>query len=237
VIDVGGVVYAMGKAHFYKIDGGVVTPLPCDIRNKVFLDTQPIQGYQVYVSYLEDFGEVRWEYPSATSEQNSKYVVFNLNANGWYGGTMTRSAMGNKTSIFSDCPYATDVTGVGISDDARSQIWIHESGNDDGDGPMNEYMESFDWQLPDAQEFVALGGLWPDFKDLQGAVDFTFRYKARPQEPYKEKVYTGIISTTGKVSPRVRGQQIAWKVGSSAIGTFWRMGMPEVEFESDGSNP
>lgn len=235
VIEQGGVVRWMGNNNFHMFNGAVQV-LPCEVQNKVFDDIQLLQGYQVYASLSEDFDEIRWDYPSKESEQNARYVVFNHQEQGWYRGTMQRSAMHEKTSLFSNKPYATDVGGVGVSDDFKSTLFVHELGVDAGDDPMNEYMETFDLMLPAGTEYIHLDKIIPDFKRLEGSVTFTLNAKRAPQQPGgRTKIYPGITRYTEKVSVRMRGKQISWRVSSGDLGVTWRMGHPEFRYEEDGS--
>jgi hypothetical protein len=234
VIDAQGVAFWMGRQGFGLFDGAV-KELVCEIRDKVFENTQLEQGYQVYASLNDDFSEIRWDYPSAVTEQNSLYAVYNRAHNGWYGGTMQRSAMHDEVNMFSGKPYGTDTAGVGISDDNVSTFFIHETGVDDGPNPMNEFMESWDMHFPGANEVIHVTAVYPDFHNLVGNVSFTFSARKRPQQPIPTvKVVSGIASNTERKPVRIRGTQISWKVSSSALGVDWHMGNPEFDWQLDG---
>lgn len=232
-IDAQGRAYWMGKQNFYIYDGAV-NVLPCPVWNKIFKDISDIQGYQVYASINELFNEIRWEFVSSVAEHNSKYVVYNYAEDIWYTGTMKRSAMHDKSEIFGK-PFGTDTEGIGNSDDNVSQLFVHETGSDDDGAQMNEYLESFDIQFPDAEGFIHVRAIYPDFKELIGNINFTLRSKRRPQQSsYTEKAYPGVGSMDERVGVRIRGQQIAFRVSDSGIGDSWRMGSHEFEFEADG---
>jgi hypothetical protein len=233
-IDAQGRVIWAGTGGFHTYDGAVQA-LPCEVWNKVFGDTQTIQGWQVTAALNTDFTEVRWDYPSATSEQNSRYVALNYAEGHWQRGTMERSAMSDKAALFSYNPYGTDTGGIGISDDTVSTLYIHEVGSDAGDDPMDEYIESWDIHFPDATDVILLNAMNPDFKSIEGEIDFTFRSRLRAsQQTPKELTIAGITSTTERVGIRLRGTYISWEVGSDSLGTSWRLGDCEWDWAPDG---
>jgi hypothetical protein len=85
------VVYWMGRDKFYSYSGRVET-LPCTLRTYVFDDINQDQAYQVVSGTNEGFSEVWWFYPSADSDVNNRYVVYNYLDRIWYHGNLNRTA-------------------------------------------------------------------------------------------------------------------------------------------------
>ncbi len=69
-------VYWMGAEEFYAY-GGTVQRLPCSVRDYVFTDINDGQLEQVTAASNTAFSEVWWFYPSASSTENDRYVVYN----------------------------------------------------------------------------------------------------------------------------------------------------------------
>jgi hypothetical protein len=90
-IAVNNVTYWMGVDKFYMYSGRVET-LPCTVRQYVFADINRSQINQIICGTNEGFNEVWWFYPSADSNVNNRYVIYNHLERIWYVGSMDRSA-------------------------------------------------------------------------------------------------------------------------------------------------
>ena len=88
---VNGVTYWMGVDKFYTYSGRTET-LPCTVRQYVFNDINLAQSYQIISGTNEGYNEIWWHYPSANSQVNDRYVIFNHLERIWYVGTMNRTA-------------------------------------------------------------------------------------------------------------------------------------------------
>ena len=88
---VNGVTYWMGVDKFYTYSGRTET-LPCTVRQYVFNDINLAQSYQIVSGTNEGYNEIWWHYPSANSQVNDRYVIFNHLERIWYIGTMNRTA-------------------------------------------------------------------------------------------------------------------------------------------------
>ena len=113
VISVNNVVYWMGVDRFYAYDGRVQT-LPCTIKEYVFSDINTSQVDQIVCGTNEGFNEIWWFYPSATSNANDKYVIYNHLEQVWYYGTISRAAwldapLRNVPQAFDYIPGETEI--------------------------------------------------------------------------------------------------------------------------------
>ena len=70
------VVFWMGIDNFY-VYAGQTQQLPCTVKDKVFLDFNFEQADKVISGVNSEFSEVFWFYPSDSSSDNDKYVVYN----------------------------------------------------------------------------------------------------------------------------------------------------------------
>jgi len=85
------VTYWMGKDKFYAYTGRVET-LACTLRNYVFENLNYNQSAQIVCGTNEQWSEVWWLYPSASSNWNDRYVIYNYLDKIWYYGTIGRTA-------------------------------------------------------------------------------------------------------------------------------------------------
>src|SRR5205085_4982217 len=70
----------MGHDNFYVYEG-VVKKLPCEVRDYVFGDFNHVQAVKVWAMAIAEFGEVWWFYPSGSSTEIDRSVVFNYAEN------------------------------------------------------------------------------------------------------------------------------------------------------------
>jgi hypothetical protein len=133
-ISTGDAVYWMGTGQFYMYNG-TVSQIPCAVKEYVFSDINTQQIAKVSAASNAAFAEIWWFYPSANSQLNDKYVVFNYESNIWYYGTMGRTAW--QDNAFVGLPIAAAQDGY---------LYYQEFGLNDGSGnlpaPLNAYIES-----------------------------------------------------------------------------------------------
>jgi hypothetical protein len=91
VVTVNNTAYWFGHDKFYAY-GGRVETLPCSIRNHVFQNLNYNQADQIVSGTNEGWNEVWWFYPTADSNVNNAYVIYNHLERIWYYGTIDRTA-------------------------------------------------------------------------------------------------------------------------------------------------
>ena len=85
------ITYWMGQDKFYAYTGRIET-LACTLRNHVFENLNYNQAAQIVCGTNEQWNEVWWFYPSADSNWNNKYVIYNYLDKVWYYGTLGRTS-------------------------------------------------------------------------------------------------------------------------------------------------
>lgn len=107
VVTVNNVAYWMGHDKFYAHSGRVET-LPCSLRNHVFQNINYDQADQIISGTNEGWNEIWWFYPTADSNVNNAYVIFNHLEKIWYYGTIDRTAWSD--SSLREYPQALTAT-------------------------------------------------------------------------------------------------------------------------------
>ena len=229
------VVYWMGIDTFYTY-AGQTESLPCTVKDKVFLDFNIEQSDKVYAGVNSEFAEVFWFYPSASSTDNDKYVVYNYGEKVWYFGSFSRTAWidrGVRTY-----PIAA----------ANSYIYNHEFGYDDDGSAMNSFIESAAIDIGDGDKFTYIRRVVPDLT-FNGSTNLsspqaTFTVKSRnfPGADFGNTA-AGITTRTAS-SPvetfteqlhlRSRGRSFALRIESAAVGAKWKLGSPRIDIREDG---
>jgi hypothetical protein len=258
-IEIDGVAYWMGNNGFFSFDGTVNT-LPCSVEDYIYDDVDTTKGQQVCAGINNLFTEVTWWYPTAGSDFNNRYVVYNYGQNNaqlpmgnWYTGTNTNSIRTTWIdSLVYPKPYATayssSATGsfpavIGETGLGRSVLFEHESGTDqvNPDGSvtaLTSFIQSFSFSLqPDQSEvFLAMRRFLPNFKVLTGNNQITLSIKDFPAQDDIETTLSPftVTSSTLKVDTRARGRYANIKIENTGVGESWRFGTFQVDIQPDG---
>lgn len=233
VTSANNVTYWMGQDKFYFYDGRVQT-LPCTLRNHVFLNINRSQVDQIICGTNEGYNEVWWFYPSATSDNNDKYVVYNYMEQVWYYGDLARTSW--LDSALRNYPQATGYEQVLLN---------HEYGVDANGAPLAAYIQSSDMDLEDGENFVLTKRIIPDINfagSTSNTPEVTFALRARNfpgsaynlPDDFKAVIESPVDQYTEQIFMRVRARQIALKVSSEALGVTWQLGSPRIDGRTDG---
>jgi len=241
-----GVLYWMGYDKFYKYDGRIQT-LRCDLRQHIFGDINQLQYEQVCSGTNEGFNEVWWFYCSAGSDTIDKYVIYNYLEDIWYYGNMARTAWLDSGLWY--YPVAATYS---------NNLVTHENGVDDNvtgtPQPIDSYILTSEFDIGDGHNFGFVWRILPDITFRGSTVDsspqatmYLFPLQ-NSGSGYNDPTSVagsdnGVITRTaivpieqytGQINVRVRGRQMAFKVGSNKLGTTWQLGYPRIDIRQDG---
>ena len=233
------VTYWMGHDKFYAYSGRVET-LPCTLRTFLFQDVDYSQADKIVSGTNEGFNEVWWFYPSANSNTNNRYIIYNYLEKIWYYGNIERTAWLDSPSR--EFPQA-------IQYDSTVEIGYlldHENGINDDTLPMEAYIQSSDFDLDDGEKFILTRRMIPDVNftastSATPTVNFAMRPRNFPGssfevDPFDSQsvVQSSIGVYTDQVFIRARARQMAIKVSSNALGVQWQLGSPRLDGRADG---
>lgn len=234
------VTYWMGQDKFYAYSGRVET-LPCSLRNYIFEDLNFNQAEQIICGTNEEWNEVWWFYPSASSNWNDRYVIYNHLEKLWYFGTIERTA-------WLDTPLRQYPQAAATSQNSTTgYLYNHEDGVEDDTSPMTSFIQSNDFDLQDGDRFLLTRRIIPDV-NFNGStsntpeVDFIVRPRNFPGSSYQadtadtQRVVSASVNTfTDQVFIRARARQMALKVMSDTAGVQWQLGSPRLDARPDGT--
>ena len=232
-------VFWMGIGDFY-VYTGQTQKLPCPVRAYIFDDINEGQIELTVCALNSTFSEVWWFYPSAGSNENDRYVIYNYVENTWAVGTLTRTAWHDR-GLF-NAPIAASTDGY---------LYNHETGQNDGStnppSAITSYIESSQISIGEGNNFVFLTKLIPDLtfeNSISDAptVDFTLQARNFPGGAYLQTDTSGVTQSattpveqfTEQTWIRLRGRSFAVKVESNTTDTQWRLGTPRVDIRPDG---
>ena len=231
--------YWMGQDKFYAYTGRVES-LPCTLRNHVFNNFNLQQADQVVCGTNEQWNEVWWFYPTADSNYNNAYVIYNHLERLWYYGNVPRTAWIDTPVRF----YPQAVNTVGGT--SSGYLYAHELGVNDDELPMDSYIQSSDFDLDDGDQFMLTRRILPDVS-FAGSVatspEITLQVRPRnfPGNGFsadpadaQRVIETSINQYTDQVFIRARARQMALKVSSDQLGVQWQLGAPRLDARPDG---
>ena len=228
---VNNVAYWMGKDKFYAYSGRVET-LPSTLRNHVFQNINFAQADQIVTGTNEGWNEVWWFYPTANSQVNDAYVVYNHLEKIWYYGTINRTA-------WLDSPVREYPQAVG-----DNKLYNHELGSNDDTLPLLANIASSDFDLVDGDQFILTKRIIPDI-NFQGSTaatpTATMYIKPRnfPGNAYTNTESQNVIETsvdvyTEQIFMRARARQMAIEIASTELNVQWQLGSPRLDGRPDG---
>lgn len=209
----------MGSNGFFIYDGAV-RDLSCDVRDYIFSDINLQQLSKIYAGVNSKFSEVWWFYPSASSTENNRYVIYNYREGHWSIGALTRTAW-TSGGVFQN-PIAASTNGY---------LYFHESGwTDDGAVLTTQrYAESGAVEIGQGDQVAVVRQLLPDER-TQGQTQALFKTRFTPEGtqsshgPYSMMPYTDVRFTGRQVAMRIEG----------TIDADWRVGTPRLEMTAGG---
>lgn len=228
---VNGIVYWMAPSQFFALSGSGVTPISCPVWDVIFQDLDQSNLTKIRVAVNSRFNEIAWFYPTMSSGgEVSAYVKYNTSIGEWDYGTLARSAWIDQSVI--GAPVGADPTS--------EYIYQHEQGNDADGVAMVSSMTTGYLALAEGDEKIFVDQVWPDMRygdygATQGAtVNITFNVADYPSDTPQTFGPFAMTSTTGYLTPRFRARLMSMTIGSSDIGSFWRIGLIRYRYSPDG---
>tara|TARA_R110002020_G_scaffold400536_3_gene610592 strand:- start:119 stop:2257 length:2139 start_codon:yes stop_codon:yes gene_type:complete len=224
-------VFFMSYDSFYLYNG-TVQQLPCTVRNYVFSDINQEQGFKIHGFTNNKHSEVGWFYPSASSTEIDRYVIYNYQEQVWYYGELNRTAW--LDSNIEEYPQAA----------GSNYLFEHETGfNDDGAEMTNVFIESADFDIEDGERFSFLRKVIPDVKflnnDASSSVNIITKTRDFPGATLSSGQTSTITPSTTQSHIRARGRQAVVRLASNDgdsgnLGVGWRLGATRYEIRADG---
>jgi hypothetical protein len=224
-------VYFMSYDSFY-VYNGTVQQIPCTVRNYVFSDINQDQAFKIHGFSNNKHSEIGWFYPSASSTEIDRYVIYNYQEQVWYYGQLNRTAW--LDSNIEDYPQAV----------GSNYLFQHEFGfNDDGSEMTNVFIESGDFDIGDGENFSFLRRVIPDVKFLDDDSASNINIVTKTRNFPGDNLSSGQTSTVSPATQqghiRARGRQAVLRINSNDgdsgnLGVGWRLGATRYDIRSDG---
>jgi len=205
----------MGTAGFFQYDGSSVKEMSCEVLDYVFTDLNNAQRSKVCAIHNAQFGEVWWFYPSASSVENDRYVVYDYKEGHWNIGNLSRTT-GIDSGIFrSPLWFAAD-----------GDFYTHEFGYNHDSAP---YLESGPISLGNGDSIMKVNEIIPD-EETQGECSLTFKSRFYPNGT---ETNHGPFSLSNPTGARFQGRQVRMRINGSEVNN-WRTGKMRLNVVEGG---
>ena len=229
-------VFFMDRGGFYFYSGSVQA-LPCAVQDYIFSDLNQAQAYKIFATSNVDKNEVMWFYPSSSSDEIDRYVIYNYLENVWAIGTnadsFTRTSWIEAHSL--DYPLATGKT----TDSDSNYLYQQEVGDDADGSALSAFIETADFDLePDGDRYMFIDKIIPDlkFKNSESADEVTVTVKGTDY-PLTETTTLSTSAVTPSFTQayiRARTRQAILRFSNSGAGFGWRLGAFRINMRPDG---
>lgn len=226
-----GIVYWMGPTQFYSLSGDGVTTIPCSVWDVVFqnLDTANVDKIRCAVNAR--FGEISWFFPSLKGNgEVDTYVKYNAICGAWDYGSLSRTAWIDQS-----------VLGPPIgADPGTLYIYQHETSNDADGQPLVSNFQTGYASLSDGDVLTYVDQMWPDMvwgdygQIASATIQITFFIADYPGATPRQIGPYSVTQATKFISPRFRARLVGMQIGSSDLGSFWRIGAIRHRYCEDG---
>ena len=219
-------VFWMSTENFY-VYAGRLSIIPCTVLRHIFDDINIDQSEKIVAGSNKMFDEIFWFYPSASSEENDKYVKYNYAEKTWDIGTLSRTA-------WLDFNIHTLPRAAGNDSNGNTSVFTHETGTTDDGAAMTSFVESADFDLdPDGNNFMLVSRIIPDIA-ATNQVDFVLKTRNFPGDTLATNSTNAVLPTTQQAFIRARARQIALRIESNISNVNWTLGDTRLDLRPDG---
>jgi hypothetical protein len=227
----------MGNRNFFIYDG-TVKPIPCPVRDFIFGDFNDTQSRKVWSMTVSEYGEAWWFYPSATSTECDRYVVYNYREGHWTVGRLRRAAgfdagayelpvmiapsgeVFEHEVLFASRPaVAGEIGGFQILTEEGGSLLL-EAGGGVLTESLQPYLESGPIEIGDGDRLMSVQRLIPDER-TRGQVFARF-YASR--YPTAEETLHGPYAMREPTSVRFKARQCRIRLDENGLSD-WRVGV------------
>ena len=199
----------------FQVYEGAVRQLPCEVQDYVFNDINRVQISKVVAGVNSANNEIWFFYPSASSDENDRYVTWNWKENHWAIGALARTA-------WCDSTIRSHPTAAGTD----NYLYDHEQGwtNDGSALTTTRFAESGAIEVGEGDRAIVARQVIPD-EGTQGQTRLKFKTRMTPNGAESEH---GPFSMTDYTDVRFTGRQFTLRVEGNADAD-WRFGTPRLE--------
>jgi len=226
-IDYNGITYWMGHDNFYR-NTGAAQVIDCTVRRYIFDDINTTYYDKIYCGINSEFREIIWLYPSTTSTECDKYVIFNPEENYWVYGDSIFTTFEDRTTFTNVITTGVTAVGNNIYNNEPPTVFT-------GSGEvLPSFIESADFDVQDGNAVMYMNRVIPDFDLSTGQLKMKVITKKYPESTETVEKEFDIFNNTQKVDFRARGRQAKIRVSCGSNNASWRWGSVRIALQGDG---
>lgn len=195
----------------------VVSPVRSD-----FIEyAAPGQNDKIVGGSYSERGEVLFHYADrrdGAGYEVSRTLRLSVLDGAWTPDVMARTAYIDSSPL----PFPVGVSRAGA-------IYWQERGESADGGQLEAYLETGGQYLDPAEKVIMCRGVWPDFRNQQGAITLTVWAKFYPQDEWREVGAFAMAKGQSKVDFLATGRLFKFRFASKSAPMSWRLG--KVEFD------
>lgn len=227
------VVFASSNG-FFIFNGNSITQIPCPVWDKFWFNLDRTQVQKVNCEVNSWFGEIAWAFPSASGNGSvDSRVTYNIRENSW---TYDSNPIWARTAWIDENVY-----GAPIGTDSSGYLQQHEVSNDADGNPLIVSATSGWFSVSEGALFTMMERFFMDAIVTGSNLNIQITV-------YAQDYPTGPIRTYGPYTwnpasgppyqiVRARGRFMAFQIGSTGLGTFWRLGHLRYLASQAGRHP
>lgn len=223
-------VYWMSQKQFFMMSSSGVQPILCPVWDVIYQNLDTANAYKIRAAANAQFTEIAWYYPSLSGGgEVDSYVKYNTVEQVWDYGSLARTAWIDQS-----------VLGSPIGAGSDRYLYQHETSPDADGQAMNSSFTTGYASMTQGEDFTFVDYLIPDMKwgyynqPALSSVQITLYVTNYPGDtPNVYGPYT-VTQASQYINTRFRGRQIAIKVQSSDLGSWWRLGNIRYRYAPDG---
>jgi hypothetical protein len=199
----------LSESGFWIYDGAI-RPLQCDALIDVTDQINAGQGNKTFGGHNSEFGEMWFFYPSASSTENDKYIIYNYRYGHWAVGSLARTCWVDQ-GVFRN-PIAVDPDGVS---------YFHEIGSlDNGATRVGDvYAVSGPIELGQGDRFAVVDRIITDDYENLPSLKAVIGTKNTPEESYSDSEFL-LGETDGYIDVRLTARQLRVKLEATRDEQF-----------------
>lgn len=215
VVQVNGVFFwVTPQGVFMMYNGGLPIPLPNPSSRDFNDNLADVQGSKIYAFRFTGKNEVGFIYPDERDGiECSRLHRYNFQDLRWVSGPFAFTSFLD-AGVY-PFPLATDANGY---------ITYQEKDFSNDGSARATLLESSYFNIGDGQTWARIDGFRPDFDDLRGGAQITFYSKDYPQGTERTYGPYNVTAATKRVSLRIKGRQLKYKIETNDAPTFYRVG-------------
>jgi hypothetical protein len=218
-------VYWVSRNNFYGFTGQVPSVLACSMRRDVFDNLMYGHEEKIHAGWNGAYQEPWFFIPDArdATSECTRYAIMNKKG-AWAPGTFERTAWVKEGVFQYPIAFGSD-----------HKIYHHEvQGAGDDGGPLEAFIESGFVDVGDGDALYIIKRIVPDFEDQVGNVDITLKTRMWPNGSITSRGPFIATTSTSKLDTRVKAREVAVRLESSAVDSFWGLGAIAFDAQESG---